>query len=256
MSVIWIVSFITSSILTFQLPLSLSLRDDASFENFYESQNSAAVKQIKNSTAAKSSDGSIYLWGSETSGKTHLLEAACHQATKLNRVVVYIPLKHASEFKISMLENLETCGLICIDDVDLIAGQSEWEQAIFYLYNRAYETGAQLVFSASKNVKECNFTLPDLVSRLGWGFVFHIHVLADEEKAAALQMRAKLRGFDLPDNVVRYLLRRLPRDMNALFGLLDELDKASLTAQRKLTVPFIKQWFNERENILQDTPLL
>ena len=248
MRAIKVVSFTMNNGVTLQLPLSISLRDDASFENFYASINKGVISQIEKSVIADNSEGSIYLWGAESVGKTHLLEAACQRAAKLNLSAAYVPLKYSQDFKTSILDNLETCQLICIDDVDTIAGQDVWEQALFYLYNRAYERGVQMIFSATQNVKDSNIALADLVSRLSWGFVFHIQTLSDEDKAAALQLRAHLRGFDLPDKVVNYVLRRFPRDMNALFGLLDELDKASLTAKRKLTVPIVKQWFDDKEN--------
>lgn len=246
MSATWIASFITSHSVSYQIPLSISLRDEASFENFYVGENSAAVKQINNSVRSDDREGSIYIWGAESSGKTHLLEAACHRAGKVDRSSAYVPLKYSQDFKTTILDNLETCDLICIDDVDTIAGDEIWEQAVFHLYNRANERGVQIIFSATQNVKELNITLPDLESRLGWGFVFHLLGLSDEEKISALQFRAQLRGFDLPDNVAKYLMRRFPRNMNALFALLEELDKASLVAKRKLTVPFVKEWFDAK----------
>jgi len=233
--------------MSLQLPLSLSIRDDASFDNFLAEGNQSVISHIKNSIGQEKSEGAIYVWGNEFTGKTHLLEAACLQAASLDLKAVYIPLKSAAELDVSMLDSLEKADLICVDDVDAIAGQQDWEQALFYLYNRAFEMGAQMIFSATQLAKEAAFSLPDLVSRLDWGFVFHIQALSDEHKAQALQNRARIRGFELPDNVIAYLLRRFPRDMNALFALLAELDKASLTAQRRLTVPFVKQWFDENK---------
>ena len=231
-----------------QLPLPVSLRDDASFKNFYAATNTAVIAQIESCVADKSSESSIYLWGTNSAGKTHLLEAACNKATKENLTSAYVPLKYAQDFKPSILDNLEACQLICLDDVDVIAGQAVWEQALFHLYNRASERHVQMIFTATNNVKECNIELPDLVSRLSWGIVLHIQALSDEDKISALQLRASLRGFELPDNVVTYLLRRVPRDTNALFNLLDDLDKASLVAKRKLTIPLVKQWFENKKN--------
>lgn len=231
-----------------QLPLNVSLRDDASFNNFYVANNAAIVAQLENCVSDSRSQGSVFLWGTNSSGKTHLLEAACHLATEKSLTSAYVPLKYAQDFKATILDNLETCQLICLDDIDLIAGQEAWEQAIFHLYNRANERNSQMIFSSTKNIKECNFVLPDLVSRLGWGVVLHIQPLSDEEKIAALQLRASLRGFELPDNVINYLLRRCSRDTNALFTLLGELDKASLIAKRKLTIPLVKQWFENKKD--------
>ncbi|HKJ77017.1 MAG TPA: DnaA/Hda family protein, partial [Gammaproteobacteria bacterium] len=84
--------------------------------------------------------------------------------------------------------------------------------------------------------------LPDLVSRLGWGLIFHVRPLSDEQMIDALQLRARQRGLDLPADVARYLLRHYRRDMTSLASLLERLDHASLVAQRRLTIPFVKQW--------------
>jgi len=84
------------------------------------------------------------------------------------------------------------------------------------------------------------FDLPDLVSRLGAGLVYQLRPADEEYSLQALQLRAGQRGFELPDDTARYLLKRMPRDLPALMSLLERLDSASLVAQRRLTVPFVK----------------
>jgi len=231
-----------------QLPLSVALRDDASFDNFFVNSNELLIDKIQQCVGQKVSEGSIFFWGEKTAGKTHLLQAACAQVAKLNLNAAYIPLAVAHELDVKILDGLETFDLICIDDIDLIAGQENWEKAIFELYNRTFESNSQIVISATNSVKETPLQLPDLASRLSWGFVFHLAALTDNEKPMALQAHAKVRGFELPDNVATYLLNHYPRDMNVQCELLDELDKATLTAQRKLSVPFVKQWLDSIAN--------
>ena len=228
----------------FQLPLSVALRDDASFDNFSINNNELLVSKIQQCIGQKTSEGSIFFWGENTAGKTHLLQAVCAQAASINLNAAYIPLAVAHELDVKILDGLESFDLICIDDVDLIAGQVNWEKAIFELYNRVFDNNSQIMITATRSLKETPLKLPDLVSRLSWGFVFHLLALTDDEKPMALQAHAKVRGFELPDNVATYLLNHYPRDMNVQCELLDELDKASLTAQRKLSVPFVKQWLD------------
>lgn len=225
-----------------QLGLPIGLRDDASFDNFIPGENTVALEHLKSLFANEQSEGSVYLWGAKAAGKTHLLQALCHQATAANQSIVYLPMQHWQEMDVAILEGFEQYQMVCIDDIDAIAGQILWEQELFHLYNRILERKVQLVVSASTSLQESAITLPDLKSRLGWGPVFHVRELSEEGKIQALQQSAQRRGFDLPDNVAQYLLRRYSRDMNSLFTLLNELDKASLAAQRRLTVPFVKQW--------------
>ncbi len=224
-----------------QLSLAIGLRDDASFDNFHPGSNELVVNHLRQLLETTQSEGSVFLWGQAACGKTHLLQALCQAAGTNNNPVVYLPLKQWREMDVGILESLEQYPLICLDDIDSIVGQISWEQELFHLYNRIFEKGSQLVVSASHALQNLPIELPDLKSRLGWGFVFQLKELAEDEKIQALQLRAKRRGFDLPDEVASYLLRRSPRDLASLFGLLNQLDKASLTAQRRLTVPFVRQ---------------
>ncbi|MGK2946560.1 MAG: HdaA/DnaA family protein, partial [Candidatus Malihini olakiniferum] len=99
----------------------------------------------------------------------------------------------------------------------------------------------RLLITGDRPPRQLNLHLPDLTSRLDWGQIYKLHPLSDEEKREALQLRARLRGFELPEDVSRFLLKRLDREMRTLFITLDQLDQASITAQRKLTIPFVKE---------------
>ena len=141
-----------------------------------------------------------------------------------------------------MLEGLEQMNVIVVDNIDAIAGDKQWETALFHLYNRVRDKGQGALFvTATQPLASIELSLPDLQSRLAWGLVYQLHALTDDEKLVALQQRADSRGFELPDEVGRYLLRHLSRDMVMLFGLLDRLDQLSLAEQRRLTIPFVKQ---------------
>ena len=122
----------------------------------------------------------------------------------------------------------------------LVAGNREWEQAIFHLYNKIRDVHTPLLVTAQHSPKGSPIQLPDLKSRLAWDHVYHLLPLDEKSTLLALQGRARSRGFDLPDEVSDYLLKRVARDMHNLFAILDRLDKASLIAKKKLTVPFIK----------------
>lgn len=225
-----------------QLPLGLHLNDHATFANFVAAAPSVLMQSVH--ATAQGDNGCepfLYLWGAQDAGKSHLLQAACHLAAQQGSTVFYLPLSQHEDFSTEMLLGLELMDLVCIDDLHAIAGNTLWEQALFHLYNRVREQGGRLLVAANTAPASMGIRLPDLVSRLGWGAVFHLQPLQDAQKIRALQLRARLRGFDLPQEAGNYLLRRCPRDMGALFALLDRLDAASLVAQRRLTVPFIRQ---------------
>lgn len=224
-----------------QLPLNLALRDDATLANYYPGENREMV-QCLGALGTDDDTRAVYLWGGPGAGKTHLLQAVCHEAGRRDRSCAYLPLGEPAGLSTALLEGLEQLDLVCIDDLQGIAGQAAWEEAVFHLFNRCRDGHARLVMGACAVPAGIGLGLPDLVSRLGWGLIFHVRPLSDEQMIDALQLRARQRGLDLPADVARYLLRHYRRDMTSLASLLERLDHASLVAQRRLTIPFVKQW--------------
>jgi len=146
----------------------------------------------------------------------------------------------------SAVENLDRYALVCVDDVQRVAGTEPWQRALLTLIDSLKQRGGGFVASARGAPAAEKRLLPDLVSRLSWGPVFQLVVLGDADKIAALQQRAQRRGFELPEDTAKFLLNRLQRDMSTLCSTLDALDTASLVAQRKLTVPFVKSFIEKR----------
>ncbi len=225
---------------TEQLTLSVSLRDDATFSNYFTQENAFAVRALQELAQAKG-ESSIYLWGKTGTGRSHLLQAICHEAQAGAFVASYLPLSEHAFLDPAMCEGLESMDIICIDDVDAIAGQKVWEEALFHLFNRVRSANKHIVFAATAALQDNPITLPDLRSRLAWGLTYQLKPLTDEEKVAALNLRAGNRGINIPLDVAQFLFNRYSRDMNDLFAALDKLDQASLSEQRKITIPFIKQ---------------
>ncbi len=135
---------------------------------------------------------------------------------------------------------MENTALVCVDDVDRISGDSLWERALFQLCERSRGSSNVLIFSASAGPSHLDMGLPDLTTRLGWGLVYQLRLLADEERLTAIRLRAQNRGLDITDEVARYVLQRFPRDMHSLFELLERIDDASLASQRRITIPLIR----------------
>lgn len=222
-----------------QLTLPVGLREDLTFDNFYAGNNQQAINVLRQ-MAAGTGEKVCYLWGTVGVGRSHLLQASCHYAGEQGFMASYLPLKNFKHFSANVLDGLENLALVCIDDVDAIAGLSHWEEGLFHLYNRSLSQPVRLIFAASAKPQAINLRLADLVSRLTAGLIFHLEDLADEEKNQALQLRAKQRGLELSEEIGQFLLKRCPRDIQELFKILDQLDQASLAEQRKLSIPFIK----------------
>jgi DnaA family protein len=222
-----------------QLALGLSLRDSARFNSFYAGQNLETVQGLQQAAQGEG-EVFVYVVAPAGMGKTHLLQAACVDAAATERSCSYLPLRELLDFTPAVFDDLEQLDLICIDDVTAIAAHDDWERGLFDLFNRVRQGSGTLLMAGDARPDRAGFRLPDLVSRLGWGVMYVMKPLAEQEVLAALDCRAKARGLELPEDTAQYLLKRYPRDLPTLFALFDTLDTASLVEQRRLTVPFVR----------------
>ncbi|MCS3903891.1 DnaA family protein [Methylohalomonas lacus] len=226
-----------------QLPLAFTLNERLDFNLFVAGDNAAVCGRLQE--LAAEGRGQVYLWGAPGSGRSHLLQATCQLAGQHQLRAAYVPLAQFAAHGPGLLEGLEGLDLVALDDLQTVAGQDDWEQALFGLYNSLRDAGRAFVAAADSSPRGLALELADLRSRLGWGEVFHLQPLADDDKREALVRRASARGIELPDEVAVYLLRRTVRDMAGLMAWLDHLDQAQLAAQRRLSIPFVKSLLQE-----------
>lgn len=222
-----------------QLPLSLTWPDQTTFENFYSENNAPVLTYLQQMVQGKG-EKYIYLHGPTGAGLSHLLYAACHAMQDRGEAAAYLPFKKENLLP-EVLDGMENLSLLCCDDVERIAGNKAWEEALFHYYNRAQISGTCLLIASHIPPTQIAWGLPDLGSRLASGVVFSVQALSDSQKIQALQYRAQKRGFDLPDDTANYLLNHCSRDMHALFAILEKLDRFSLAMQRRITIFFVKQ---------------
>jgi DnaA family protein len=182
----------------------------------------------------------VYVWGKQGAGKSHLLSALCQLFGEHGKMASYLPFEEMMQLDPQILEDLEILDLLCVDDLNLIAGNPVWEESFFHCFNKIMEHGKQIVITANTAPLALPLVLPDLKSRMASGLIFEVQALSDVEKIAGLKLRAKLRGLELNDVVAQFLLHHYARDTKSLFATLEQLDKAALAAQRKLTIPFVK----------------
>jgi DnaA family protein len=222
-----------------QLPLGVRLPDRATFASFLTARNAEALEHARRIANGERA-GPTWICGASGAGKSHLLQAICAAASDGMRAG-YVPLADLGRLGVGVLDGLPQLECLCLDDFDAVVGQLDWERAVFGLLREMEETGGRLVAAAKAPPALLDWALPDLGSRSGASAIFQLRVLNEVEQQRALQLRARLRGFDLPEETSRWLQRRFPRDMRKLYELLDTLDEAALVAQRRLTVPFIRE---------------
>ncbi len=224
-----------------QLPLGVRLRAGAVYESFATGRNSEILTALRSPNAVP-----VWLWGAHGSGKTHLLQAACSAA---GAAAAYFPLDRSVSLPPEALAGYEHSAVLCIDDVDQIAGNQAWERALFRLFNEAAELRTRLIFAAAVAPRRAAWVLDDWRSRAAACVVYQLHELDDQGRLEALRLRAAQRGLQMPDETSEYLLKRMPRDLPSLFDLLDALDEASMVEQRRLTIPFIRDELEKHAKI-------
>lgn len=222
-----------------QLPLALRWPRRQRFEHFHAGANAAALAAVQK-LAIESGAPWVYLSGAIGSGKSHLLIAACHAASAAGRIVQYLPLGSLGD-QATVIRGVAGSELLALDDLQAIAGNRDAEHALFDLYNRARAESTALLFAADATNAQLTLGLPDLRSRLGACTQFALKPLDDSERRAVLKAQAASRGIELDDGVLDWLFARYARDLGALLDLLDKLDAASLAAQRRITVPFLRE---------------
>ncbi len=224
-----------------QLPLAMRWPALQRFDTFFPGAANAVVLDLAQRAARDASSSWVYLCGPRGSGKTHLLIAACAAATAHERSAQYVSLRVRADA--SRIAALGGSDLLALDDVDAVAGDADAERALFDLYNRCKVEKCTLLFSAPAAPTQIGIALPDLVSRLAACTQAPLRPLDDAERREVLRTRAQARGIELDDAALDWLFARAQRDLASLAALLDQLDRASLAAKRRITVPFLRSFF-------------
>ena len=221
-----------------QLPLAMPLSAEATFENLYISESNAlTISALK--SFIQQDERFFYLWG-EGSGVSHVLQAIQHDSPQLN--IVYFPLRDMIQYPAAdVLAGLDTIDVVILDDVQCTCGVTEWELAVFHLYNRLRDGQKQLVIGSQIAPRELGISLADLHSRLQWGMSYPLEALNDEGKRKVLILRSQNLGLRISDDVIQFIFNHHSRDLRQLMTLLHKIDSASLSEQRHITIPFVKQ---------------
>lgn len=222
-----------------QIPLQLEPRRPDRFEDFVAGPNAgvlAAVEGLLDQPA-----GSLFISGPDGSGKSHLLNALCHSARERGLAAFYIALSKLPEEAAASLQGLRVLDLVCVDDLDSVAGNPAWENALFACFNEVRAAGGRLLVSSRVPLSKLDLCLPDLASRLGWGVRQNLELPDDEGKLEIMRQRAGTLRIEIPDEVLDYLIRHGKRDMASLLQTLERLKDAAFAEKRKITVPLARK---------------
>jgi DnaA family protein len=222
-----------------QIPLPLEPRRPDRFTDFVAGPNENALAAVKH--LLDEPGVCLYLLGPEGSGKSHLLNSLCHAAREDGLAAFYIALKQLPEEAAASLEGLQVLDLVCVDDLDSIAGNPVWENALFACFNQVRAAKGRLLVSSSVPLASLELGLPDLASRLAWGVRQQLRPPDDRDKLEILRRRANALRIEVPDDVRNYLLKHGRRDTSSLVAALERLKEAAFAGKRKITIPLARE---------------
>lgn len=222
-----------------QLTLRLSPQEVYRLDNFLFADE--ALQQAIEEFCHGQDSSFLYLCGAQGAGKSHLCLAIADQIQQKSSVA-YLNFQELQQtVEPAALMSLMQADVICCDDIEAITGNQAWQEALFHAFNELRHQQKPLLIATDNPPSKLTIELADLRSRLATGLVFQLPVMADQRKQQALILQAQSRGLILSEDVAQYLLRHYGRDMPSLMAVLQMLDKASLQAQRRLTIPFVKE---------------
>lgn len=224
---------------TRQLPLALRYPPDQRLDTFVAAP--AGALQLLQALAGSADADWLYLRGATGTGKTHLALGVCAATEEAGRRVAYLPLATVAGRVGEALEALDHCDVVTLDGIDAVAGQRDDEVALFAFHNRARSSGTALLYTAQASPDALPPGLPDLRSRLSQCTHVALSPLDDDGRREVLRQRARRRGLGMDAAAIEWLLRRTGRDLSNLAVLLDRLDRESLAAKRRITVPFLRE---------------
>lgn len=227
-----------------QLPLALRFPADQRFDTFFAT-DPALVGQVR-AFAVGAAGAGLLIAGPAGTGKTHLALAACADADAAGQRVGYLPLATAAGRLSDALEAMHALDLVALDGLESVAGDIDDEVALFHFHNRMQDGGRRLLYTGRSGPDALPLVLPDLRSRLAQRERLVLDRLDDAGRGEVLRLRARRRGLQVDAAAIEWLLRHADRELGGLTALLDQLDRASLAAQRRITLPFLRQ-------VLKDT---
>lgn len=234
-----------------QYPLQFEFRANQTFDDFFAGANAPIIEDLKECVLGHG-EQQIFLWAKTGQGKSHLLQACCHHAQAHEFHSFYFDLARYKLHHPAMFLGLDDFEVVCIDNVDAIIGQKKWEQALSAFMQRHYERGHRLVIAATNLPNHMTLKMCDVTNNLSWGLMIQLKTLVNTHTIDALIFKADSMGFELSPQVGRFLMIQHQDDLENLWQILKKLDRASLSAKRRLTVPFLKQLF-ETQNVTEES---
>jgi chromosomal replication initiator protein len=230
------------------------LNDKYTFENFVVGPNnrlsSAAARAVADAPAG--SYNPLFLHGRVGLGKTHLLQAICHQALRSGKSlnILYLSSETFVNQFIGAIEHgdlnrfrykYRNVDILLVDDIHLLANKERTQEEFFHTFNALYNGGKQIVLSSDSPASEIPTLKERLISRFKWGLEAELAAPGYETRLAILRRKAKDRGVDVPEDVLAMLAEQVDTNIRELEGAITKVIGYAQLIHRELDLELAHQ---------------
>jgi chromosomal replication initiator protein len=194
----------------------------------------------------------LFIHASVGLGKTHLIQALCHKINQnrpdvammymscedfVNRFITAIERGQIEEFRY----RFRYLDVLVIDDIHFLADKERTQEEFFHTFNTLYQAQKQVVLSSDSPPQEIPRLEERLVSRFKWGLVVRIDRPSYETRVAIVQTKARLRGRELPEEVVKYIATVIDTNNRELEGAVVRVLGYASLCNRHIDVDLAKE---------------
>ena len=231
-----------------QLLLNFPAHPEFNFSNFVISQGSRFAFEAAKNFCAQSQTlyHSLFLFGQENLGKTHLLLSIGNLVVERGARAIYIKGRDFSK-KIGEGKSLQEqqtqlmdVDYFLLDDVEEMASSTAAQENLYHIYNTIIDNGGKVAFTSSFSPEKIKNAESYLTSRFEWGMLAEIKSIDDETTSKIILKLANDISLTLPKNIINYLLTRIPRDFISIQNAISTINQESYTQKKKVTLPLVK----------------
>ncbi|MBU4251688.1 MAG: chromosomal replication initiator protein DnaA [Candidatus Omnitrophica bacterium] len=233
----------------------INLNSRYTFENFVVggANRHAHAYSLAVANAPAKTYNPLFIYGGVGLGKTHLIQAICHQIKNCSSPGVKICYVSSEKFTNELIDAIvhrstsafrqkyRNLDVLVIDDIHFIAGKESTQEEFFHTFNTLYDAHKQIVFSSDRPPKEITNLQERLVSRFGWGLATDIQPPDLETRVAILKKKIEREPVNVPDEVIFFIAQSIKTNIRELEGALIRTIAYSLLEEAPVTLQLTKE---------------
>ena len=197
----------------------------------------------------------LFLYGGVGLGKTHLMHSVAHYILQQDptKKVLYVTSEVFTNELIDSIRNgnnnsmtafrekYRNIDVLLIDDVQFIIGKESTQEEFFHTFNALHSANKQIIISSDRPPKDMETLEARLQSRFEWGLIADISSPDYETRMAILRKKEELDGYNIDDEVIRYIATNIKSNIRELEGALNKLVALSNLEKREINISMAEE---------------